>query len=103
MALMAGIPALLAALVVFASGAVGALQAIFGRNSSPVRTGSAAALLAMLTMFAVISLFLPQERNEVIGIGFAVAALALAAAGRSRPRRPALRCSRSGRGFPAMC
>lgn len=85
MALMAGIPALLAALVVFASGAVGALQAIFGRNSSPVRTGSAAALLAMLTMFAVISLFLPQERNEVIGIGFAVAALALAAAGRSRP------------------
>lgn len=83
MALMAGIPALLAALVVFASGAVGTLQALLGSKSSPVRAGSAAALLAMLTMFAVISLFLPQERNEVIGIAFAVAALALAAAGRS--------------------
>ncbi|MBP6096254.1 MAG: O-antigen ligase family protein [Methyloversatilis sp.] len=84
-ALMAGIPALIAALVVFASGTFGALQALFGSKSSPSRAGSAAALIAMLTMFAVLSLFLPQERNEVIGIAFAVAALALVAAGRSSP------------------
>lgn len=85
LALMGGIPALLAALAMFVSGAFGALQALFGSKSSPVRAGSAAALLSMLTMFAVVSLFLPQERNEVVGIAFTVAALALRVAGRSNP------------------
>ncbi len=81
-ALMAGIPALIAVLIAFAAGAFAALNAVI--RGAPPACGHGAALLAMLTTFAVASLFLPQERNEVIGIAFAVAALALAVAHRQR-------------------
>lgn len=76
-ALMGGLPSLLFCLAAFIAAMVGTLSGTIRPAAPPL----APALLAMLLTFSVASLFLPQERNEVIGIAFAVAALAL----RSRP------------------
>ena len=74
-ALMAGVPALLAFIAVFGvagwSGWMGALQ-----QRMVAISHSGFSLLSMLLCFIAVSLFLPQERNELIGVAFALAGMA---------------------------
>lgn len=76
-ALMAGLPALLAFIAVFGvagwSGWIGALKQ---RMVAVSHLGFSA--LSMLLSFIAVSLFLPQERNELIGVAFALAGMAVA-------------------------
>lgn len=80
-ALMAGVPALLAFLAVFGvagwSGWSGALR----RGMAKVSHVSFA-VPSMLFSFIAVSLFLPQERNELIGVAFALAGMAVALSAR---------------------
>lgn len=80
LALMAGLPALLAFLAVFGLAGWGAGLERDADDQARVRIVA----LSMLTSFLVASLFLPQERNELIGVAFAVAGIAVAARARRR-------------------
>lgn len=74
--LMAGIPALslLAAMFILSAWRSAANSVVRAEPSGSLR---APAILAALVIFAIASLFLPQERNELIGIAFLFAALSL--------------------------
>lgn len=73
--LMSGGPAFLSCMLALAASLIGGLGLAL-RGESP-RFLAEPALVAMLAAFAVASVFLPQERNEVIGVAFACAGLLL--------------------------
>lgn len=74
--LMAGLPALLSILVMFSIAAWrGASCSLITRNCDT--NYRALSLLAVLVMFSVGCFFLPQERNELIGVMFLISTLAL--------------------------
>ncbi len=74
--LMAGIPALLFFLAVFLIAGWRALGGALVVGNG-VCGNRAAALFAALAMFGIGSLFVPQERSEMIGIAFLLAALVM--------------------------
>lgn len=74
--LMAGAPALMAAIAAFGLAAwrcSAAALVNFNRSNSY----RANPILAALAMFAIASLFIPQERNELTGVAFLLASLAI--------------------------
>ena len=75
-ALMAGFPALFLTLTFFGMAIWRAGEGAFVRAHSG-RACRDLAFLSFLLVFAVASLFLPQERNELIGIAFLLAAVAM--------------------------
>jgi hypothetical protein len=77
-ALMAGLPALAAFLAIFAVAGWGSGLRLRADEEARIRIVA----LSMLLSFLVVSLFLPQERNELIGVAFAVAGIAVAAVAR---------------------
>ena len=73
--LMSGGPAFMLCLLAFAASLIGGLRSLPLREPRSFKANPA--LLAMLAAFAIASLFLPQERNELIGLAFACAGLLL--------------------------
>ncbi len=73
--LMSGGAGFMFCILAFSASLIGGLRAVLIRK--PGRLAANPALLAMLTSFSIASLFLPQERNELIGLAFACAGLVL--------------------------
>ncbi|MCT4626535.1 O-antigen ligase family protein [Halodesulfovibrio sp.] len=88
--LMAGVPALLALLAMcFIAAWRAATDSILAKGRDT--NYRALALLAVLVMFSVGCLFLPQERNYLIGVTFLIASLALLRPGKEPAvKQPAL-------------
>lgn len=78
--LMGGGLAFLFCMLALAASQIGGLRSALRQNPERLMTNQT--LLAMLAAIAIASLFLPQERNELIGLAFACAGLLLCRQGR---------------------